>query len=70
MILLGGCVTAKQLISFKGQLKVWTVVKVLMSQILNIPDISADMIWLELGNHLTPTREWLCPLSKKIFFLT
>ena len=44
MMRLGGAVIAMQLISFNGQLKVYTVVNVLTSQILNIPEISADII--------------------------
>lgn len=70
MIHFGFQVTANELISFKGQLKVWTVVNVLTSQILNIPEISAEIIWFVPGTHLTPTSEWLWPLRRKILLST
>jgi hypothetical protein len=70
MILLGGSVIAKQLISLSGQLNVYIVVKVLASHILNMPEISAEMIWLVPFIHLTPTRLWLWPFSIKIFWVT
>jgi hypothetical protein len=40
-ILFGGNVTANVLISLRGQLKVYTEVKVRISHTLNIPEISA-----------------------------
>ena len=57
IILFGGEVTAKQFISFKGQLKDYTGMKVLTSHTLNIPEISADISWLVPFKHLTPTKE-------------
>jgi hypothetical protein len=66
MILFGGCVTARQLISLSGQLMVYTVLLVRASQILTIPEISQEIIYCVPGIHFTPTKLWLWPFNLKI----
>lgn len=53
-----------------GTLKVCIQRKVLTSQTLTIPVISAVIICGLSGRHLTPTKGELCPLRRKIFYFT
>lgn len=69
-IFFGFSSTAKQFTYLSVELKDYIVENVLISQILNIPDISADISCGEWGIIFMPTKEWLWPFNKNIRYFT